>query len=130
MHAFKEVCLLSVRWEHEYLEYLSKNLVNKKVLPVNSDVISQETGAQLQFLKRSDDKHGLNENLCEKLKSSDFVLLDEELMDFLISKYKGFKLKRNVVDNGYNSFFIEYFPVKVRKSAEKFKLIKKTFNFL
>jgi len=76
--------------------------------PVNFEVISNEISEISRFLMRKDDKNGLNEIMKNGLKITDFLLLDEELMNFLISKYRGFRLKREVFSNR-----IEIFPIKV-----------------
>lgn len=118
---FTSVCLLSLKWQQDYYEFLDTPPPNKKVYPVNSNVISKENSLiTSRMLKRSDDKQGLNEILCPGLSHRDFIMLDEELMDFLLSKYKGYKLKRNVINNGYHDIFIEYFPLRVLKNKFQF----------
>ena len=115
LHQFPSVCLLSVSWHQEYLAYLeTPSLQAKKIFPVNSDVIISNDPSEIsRYLKRTDDKTGLNEIFKSGLKMSDFMLLDEELMDYLINKYRGMKIRREVQKLSYNVCYIEHFPMKV-----------------
>ena len=108
---FQKVCLLSVAWQNEFMTFLDGTL-NRKLMPANSDVLSKDLIDISRWLRRSDEKQGLNEVLRSELTVDDFVLLDEELMDYLISKYRGIKIIRNVL-TPKETPHIEYFPLRV-----------------
>lgn len=112
---FHSVCLLSKNWQQEYFNYLDSVTGTRKINPVNSDLITNPTSEDnSRLLKRKEDIFGLNEVLKSDLKISDFYLVDEELMDFLISKYRGFKLKRPVRTLETYSLTLDYFPLKLK----------------
>lgn len=108
---FQKVCLLSLAWQNEFMAFLDGTL-NRKLMPANTDVISRDLIDISRWLRRSDEKQGLNEVLRNELKVDDFVLLDEELMDYLISKYRGVKIIREVLTPKENPH-IDYFPLRV-----------------
>jgi len=112
---YASIYLLSLTWNNEYLAYLEGTI--RKMLPVNSDIISKETNDVSRCLKRGDDKYGLNEILRPELKISDFMIIDEELMDYLINKYHGYRIKREILKT---SPHLEYFPLKVFISNDFF----------